>query len=304
MIAVEMAKPEEERRRGINEEAIEQVKGRMQYTYNNYFEPVDKARMVHALEMADALEGDQRLTGIEYVFDGGDINSWVDDAYAKTKLMDMEYAQGLFDKSPEELEALNDPFINMVVALYPYQEASNERYNHFASQVTNLRKHYIDALYEWKGSTMYPDANGTMRFTWGPVKGYSPEDAVRYDPFTSLHGVVAKNTGKDPFDVPEKLISLYKSKEFNGYTDPDLEDVPVAFLHMGDITGGNSGSPVMNARGEIIGVVFDGNYEAMISDWQYDYDLQRIISVDMRYALFITEKFGNAGFILEEMGVE
>jgi hypothetical protein len=85
--------------------------------------------------------------------------------------------------------------------------------------------------------------------------------------------------------------------------DPNLKDVPVAFLSMCDITGGNSGSPIMNAKGEVAGVVFDGNYEAMISDWQYDYDLQRVISVDIRYVLFVTEKFGHAGFILDEMGI-
>jgi len=302
-IAVEMELPEDERQRGINEEVIERVKSRMQYTYNNYFEPVDKAMMVHALNLANGLKGDQRLTGIDYIFESKNIKKWVDDAYTGTKLMDMEYTQGLFDKSPKELEALNDPFINIVVALYPYEEVNSEMYNQFAAKVTDLRKHYIDALYEWKGSGMYPDANGSIRFTWGPVKGYSPEDAVWYEPFTSLHGVIAKNTGQEPFDVPEGLVGLYKSKDYTGFTDPDLEDVPVAFLHMGDITGGNSGSPVMNSRGEIIGVVFDGNYEAMISDWQYDYDLQRIISVDMRYVMFVTEKFGNAGFILKEMGV-
>jgi len=86
--------------------------------------------------------------------------------------------------------------------------------------------------------------------------------------------------------------------------NPGLKDVPVAFTHICDITGGNSGSPVMNAKGEIIGIAFDGNYEAMISDWQFDYDLQRTISVDIHYVLFITEKFGKAGFILDEMGVK
>ena len=116
--------------------------------------------------------------------------------------------------------------------------------------------------------------------------------------------MIAKDTGVEPFDVPQGLKDIYKKKEFANYVDPELDDVPVAFLHQCDITGGNSGSPVMNARGEIIGVAFDGNYEAMISDWQYDYDLQRTISVDIRYCLFITEIFGKAGFLLDEMGVE
>ena len=97
---------------------------------------------------------------------------------------------------------------------------------------------------------------------------------------------------------------LLPKKDYGNWVDPELNDVPVAFLHQCDITGGNSGSPVMNAKGELIGVAFDGNYEAMISDWQYDYELQRTISVDIRYVMFVTEKFANAGFILDEMGVK
>jgi S1-C subfamily serine protease len=115
--------------------------------------------------------------------------------------------------------------------------------------------------------------------------------------------MVAKNTDEEPFNAPAGLIDLYNKKDYGRWTDPELKEVPLAFTLMADITGGNSGSPVMNARGEIVGVVFDGNYEAMISDWQYDYDIQRAIAVDIRYVLFITEKYGKAGFILKEMGL-
>ena len=161
----------------------------------------------------------------------------------------------------------------------------------------------MDALYAWKGKGMYPDANGTIRFTSGRVKGYKPRNAVWYDPFTSLQGVVEKNTGVEPFDAPATLVDLSAKKDFGKWVDPVMKVVPLAFLNTCDITGGNSGSPVMNARGELVGVVFDGNYEAMISDWQYDPELQRAISCDIRYVLFVTRKFGNAGFILDEMQV-
>jgi hypothetical protein len=174
----------------------------------------------------------------------------------------------------------------------------------FGINVEALRKEYLDALFEWKGSNMYPDANRTIRFTWGPIKGYSPADAIWYRPFTTLQGVVDKNTGEQPFNAPEGLVALEENKDYGPFSDPDLSDVPVAFLNQCDITGGNSGSPVMNAKGEIIGIAFDGNYESLISDWQYDYALQRCIAVDFRYVLFVTGKYGNAGFLLDEMGVK
>ncbi len=108
-----------------------------------------------------------------------------------------------------------------------------------------------------------------MRFTWGPVKGYRPADAVWYFPFTTLRGVVEKSTGKEPFNAPAGLVELYRKKDYGQWMDPVLKDVPVAFLNQCDITGGNSGSPVLNARDELIGVAFDGNYEAMISDCRF-----------------------------------
>jgi V8-like Glu-specific endopeptidase len=174
----------------------------------------------------------------------------------------------------------------------------------FMANVTSRRKEYTDGLFEWKGTSMYPDAGGTIRFTWGPIKGYKPADAVWYSPVTSLQGVVDKNRSVEPFDAPAALVDLEEKKDFGRWKDPKLNDVPVAFLNQCDITGGNSGSPVMNANGEIIGIAFDSNYEAMISDWSYDYALQRCIAVDIRYVLFVTEKFGHAGFILDEMGLK
>jgi len=305
-ITKEKEKPESERRPGLTEEAIQETKDNLQYNYSNYYEAADKALMVRALEMANALPQDQRIKGLEYIFNDPSktIDQFVDAAFKTTRLLDVDYAKSLFGQSSKELEALNDPFINIVASLYPLSEEIRKTNEVFAANVTAIRKDYMDALYEWKGTHLYPDADGTMRFTWGPVKGYRPADAVWYYPFTTLRGVVEKNTGKEPFNAPEGLIALYKTKDYGKWMDPRLNDVPVAFLNQCDITGGNSGSPVLNDKGELTGVAFDGNYEAMISDWQYDYDLQRCIAVDIDYVLFVTDKFGKAGFILDEMGVK
>jgi hypothetical protein len=151
----------------------------------------------------------------------------------------------------------------------------------------------------------YPDANGTVRLSYGNVIGYKPRDAVYYTPFTTLSGVIEKDTGSLPFEVPAKLKELHKEKDLGRYSCADLDnDVPVAFLSNTDSTGGNSGSPVMNAKGEMVGILFDGNYEALTSDFLFQPQLTRSISVDIRYVLFITDKFAGAKHILVEMGIK
>ena len=305
LIASENEKPEDERIPGFSPQLVDNLIKGLKYTYNNYYESFDKALLVRTLKQVQQLPDGQRIESLDYIFSQPDVSveAFVDEAYENSQLDDLDYVVTLVDKSTAELTALNDPIITMMANLYPYMEENRTMNNTFARIVIDLRKQYIDALYEWKGSNLYPDANGTIRFTYGPVKGYSPEDAVWYEPFTTLRGVVEKNTGVRPFDAPEKLVKLYEERDFGQWANPTLKDVPIAFLHRCDITGGNSGSPVMNANGEVIGVCFDGNYEAMISDWQYDYKIQRTISVDIRYVLFITEKFADAGFILKEMGI-
>jgi hypothetical protein len=202
------------------------------------------------------------------------------------------------------LESLNDPFINLAKKLYPEVEAFRKRDKKFEATITELRKKYIDALYAWKGTNLYPDANRTIRFSYGNVEGYQPRDAVYYEPFTFIKGMLEKDTGKDPFDMPEGIKKLYVKKDFGHWTYPGINDVPIAFTHKVDSTGGSSGSPVMNAKGELVGILFDGNYESMTGDWQYDIDIQRSISVDIRFVMFVTEKLANAQNILEEMGIK
>jgi hypothetical protein len=304
-IAREREKPEEERAPYFTERGVEQTVKNLHLRYYSFYEPVDKAMLKRVLRIVNEVPEGQRIEGLEYIFKGDrSIDEFVEAAYAKTKLADVEYARSLFSMSSEELEALGDPLITLAANKYDESEAQRKRTLKFNANIGNLRKEYIDALYAWKGEGLYPEANGTMRFTYGHVAGYEPADAVWYEPFTTLKGVVEKHTDEFPFDSPDKLNELWKNRDFGQWADSALGDVPVAFTHRCDITGGNSGSPVMNAKGELVGLAFDGNYEAMTSDWQYDYDIQRTISVNIKYVLFITDKYAGAHHILEEMGLK
>jgi hypothetical protein len=151
---------------------------------------------------------------------------------------------------------------------------------------------------------MYPDANSTMRIGYAQVKGYVPRDAVYYEPFTTLDGVVEKHTGIAPFDCPQRILDLAAKKDYGPYLFAKLGDVPVNLLTTNDSTGGNSGSPVLNARGELVGCLFDGTYESMTSDYLFDPEDTRSIHVDIRYILWVTDKVDDAQNVLEELGVK
>ncbi len=171
----------------------------------------------------------------------------------------------------------------------------------FASQIDRLRLLYQQGMAEMKGTTPYPDANSTQRFSFGSVKGYSPREAEYRSPFTTIKGMIEKDTGINPFDMPQKLKDLQAAKDFGRFGSGD--SVVVNFISDNDIIGGNSGSPVLNGAGEQVGLVFDGNYEGLGNDFFYDPARNRTISVDIRFVLFVTEKFGNAGWILDEMRI-
>ena len=152
---------------------------------------------------------------------------------------------------------------------------------------------------------MYPDANFTMRVSFGNVKSYSPKDGVKYSHVCTLSGILEKyKPGDYEFDAPKKLIDLAKAKDFGQYMDADAKDIVVSFISSNDITGGNSGSPVINAKGELVGLAFDGNYEALSHKIKFDKDLNRTINLDVRYLLWVVDKLGGASNIIAELDLK
>ena len=255
-------------------------------------------------------ENNKRLPSIYEKIDaefGGNSDAYVDWLYDNSQLTSYEkfMAIGELDAEARQAAFNNDPVYELAVSLFnlynelvPAVMATEEKY-------AEGHRKYIDGLMKMKPEKAWAsDANFTLRLTYGNVLPYSPADGIIYTHYTTLDGVMAK---EDPtnheFVVPERLKALYQAKNYGRYADKNGE-LPVAFLVNCDITGGNSGSPVMNKKGQLIGLAFDGNWEAMSGDVAFEPELQRTIAVDIRYVLFVIEKYGNAGWLLKEMTIK
>jgi len=255
---------------------------------------VAKAMLKHYRDIAD--------TEYAELLEGVDIDSFVDDMFNSSMFTSAENLKKAIEESG--MDIVKDPAYGEGYEMF--MECVNGQLMAMETEepLAKARKLYTEGLLEWKkGEPSYPDANFTMRLTYGTVGGYSPKDAVTYRHYTTLDGVMEK---EDPdnweFVVPAKLKELWKNEDFGQYAMANGK-MPVAFLSNNDITGGNSGSPIMNANGELIGLAFDGNWESMSSDVMFEPDLQRCINVDIRYVLFIVEKFGGAKWLIDEMDI-
>lgn len=204
-----------------------------------------------------------------------------------------------------ELKASKDPLIALAVKLRPLFAAMEEREKTYKGAMSAERPKYVAALRAKSGGLLAPDANRSLRVTYGTVRGYRPSpDKPVYDPFTTLAGVAAKHTGEEPFVAPKALLDAIQAGKKGPYVHAPIGDVPVDFLADLDITGGNSGSATLNRKGELVGLAFDGNYEAMASDWIFMPDVTRSIHVDLRYILWVLDAVSHAGGLLEELGVK
>ena len=232
----------------------------------------------------------------------GSIDAYVEAMFSQSVFVSEEKLNAALAGDKKVTE--NDPAFIAAKNISEAMTKFNKELEPYRSLYAKGQKLYIAGLLDMKaGQAIYPDANSTMRLTYGKVLSYSPKDGVIYDYVTTLDGVMQKEDPKNwEFVVPAKLKDLYNHKDFGQYALKDGR-MPVAFLTNNDITGGNSGSPVMNGKGELIGTAFDGNWESMSSDIIFEPSLQRCINVDIRYTLFIMDKFGGAGYLLNEMKI-
>ncbi|MDH4197273.1 MAG: S46 family peptidase [Candidatus Aminicenantes bacterium] len=303
----ETQKPDKDREPAYQERNLPRIKQGIQLAERNYVFSTDRELLKWTIKRLKAEHPDEAkwpaslkgfVAGSE-----SDIASRVNEMYARTILGDAKRRLELLALKPAALGALDDPFLKLAAAMEKELKVIREESKAMDREGADLRMVYEAAILEMKKGTYPPDANGTIRFTYGPVLGYDPRDAVHYQPQTTLKGVIEKDTGEFPFKVPAKIEELWKAKDFGRYADARLKDIPVCFLNTTNVTGGNSGSPVFNARGEQLGIIFDMTYESVIGDYYIIPELQRSISVDIRYVLFVTEKFSGATHLVLEMGL-
>ena len=210
-------------------------------------------------------------------------------------------------RDAEAFRNSSDPMIRQAVKMQDVAMALENRRKEVAGNLEKVIPQYMSAVIAWKksqGKPVYPDANSTLRVTFGTVAPYVARDGVIKGPFTTVDGIVEKHTGKDPFDAPKPLLDAIKARRFGVYADPVLKTVPVDFLSSADTTGGNSGSAIMNKRGELVGLNFDSTYESITKDFYFDSAITRAIHVDIRYMLWVMQEVDHADNLLKEMTIK
>lgn len=305
--AEEKEKDNSERKSSFRNENLEKSISKFDNTFKISMVSIEKELLVKMFCDTRNFSNTSKIVAVKNKFgsnlDCKEVTKFIEEKLLSQEITKKENFNNLLKLSLDELKELDNPLIQFALEL-------NEQYKNLKSKndkqdgaLSKLLPKFNEVKKEWKDKLFIPDANGTLRLTYGYIKGYSPKDAIYSSPITTLRGVIEKSYLGPEYAIPKKLKELYENKDFGMFYNPKLKSIPVGLLYNMDTTGGNSGSPILDAKGKLIGVNFDRAYEATINDFAWNDSYSRSIGVDIRYILWITQKLGGADFLLKEMGV-
>ncbi|MGI5310632.1 S46 family peptidase [Rheinheimera sp. WS51] len=334
-LAQESQKPDAERDMGYQQRDLAMIKSRLARMERSFAAKMDLAiwseQLAEYLAQPDAVrvpELDAALN-LKAGMSQAEISAKLVKLYPSSELTSTVGREQWIGKAPADFVASDDPFIRIAVAIADKNKALEKQEKELRGQLLAVRPAYMQAIIAYNktlGKPVYPDANRTLRITYGSVDGYPAKDGVYKTPFTSVKGLIAKHTGVEPFNAPQSLMDAYQAGQTKGYFYQDLaadtkpswpcrlfdcpkpkvrafNSVPVNFLTSADTTGGNSGSAVMNGKGELVGLNFDSTYESITKDWYFNPEITRAIHVDIRYVLWLMQYVDGADNLLAEMDI-
>ncbi|MBZ9612320.1 S46 family peptidase [Rheinheimera maricola] len=334
-LAIESQKPDAEREMGYQQRDLNMIESRLVRMEKSFDPVMDLAIWSEQLAEYLAQPNEVRVVELDSALELSvgmslaDINAKLAALYPRSGLTNTAGRKAWLSKTPAEFAQSNDPFIKVAVAIYEKNKALELEEKTISGQLSQMRPAYMQAVIAYnnaQGKPVYPDANSTLRITYGSVDGYPAKDGVYKTPFTSVKGLIAKRQPEYPFNAPQKLVDAYNNGKTSGYFYQDLaaktelpwhcklfscpqpeveafNSVPVNFLTSADTTGGNSGSAVMNGKGELVGLNFDSTYESINKDWYFNPEITRAIHVDIRYVLWLMQYVDGAQNVLDEMDI-